>query len=67
MTFTINTHDSWGVLKVGDFATLEQAREAFSSLCQDPWYRDDGTVRGVELLQTGQDGAAQRLDWFAFR
>lgn len=67
MTFTINTHDSWGVLKVADFATLEEARQAFSSLCQDPWYRDDGTVRGVELLQTGRDGAAERLDWFAFR
>ncbi|MFM7754572.1 MAG: hypothetical protein ACKO58_09295 [Cyanobium sp.] len=36
MTFTIRTHDAWGVVPVGSFERLEEARQAFSSLCQDP-------------------------------
>lgn len=67
MTYTINTHDAWGVVQVGEFATLEEARQAFAGICQDPWYRNDGGVRGVELLQAVQQGEAERLDWFAFR
>jgi hypothetical protein len=67
MTFSIRTHDSWGVVPVGDFQTLEEARQVFSALCQDPWYKADGTVKGVELVQTSQAGEAQRLEWFAFQ
>ena len=72
MSFRICTHDAWGVVLVGEFESLEEARQAFASLCQDPWYRQDGTVRGVELLDAGQaaagqpGGSPQRLDWFAF-
>jgi hypothetical protein len=36
MGFSINTHDGWGVVKVGDFQSLEEARRAFTALCQDP-------------------------------
>jgi hypothetical protein len=67
MTYTIQTHDAWGIVKVGDFQSLAEARQAFATLCADPWYRSDGTVRGVELLEGRQDGASQRLDWFAFQ
>jgi hypothetical protein len=67
MTFRIRTHDSWGVVPVGDFQTLEEARQVFSALCQDPWYEADGTVKGVELVQTSLAGEAQRLEWFAFQ
>jgi len=67
MTFSIRTHDSWGVVPVGDFPTLEEARQVFSALCQDPWYGADGTVKGVELVQTNLAGEAQRLEWFAFQ
>ncbi len=67
MTYTIHTHDSWGTVKVGDFQSLEEAREAFAALCSDPWYRSDGTVRGVELIQDGSPGDRHRLDWFAFQ
>lgn len=68
MTFSIYTHDAWGVVPVGDFATLEQARGVFASICADPWYRQDGTVKGVELVQrSAEGGASQRLDWFAFQ
>lgn len=67
MTFTIYTHDSWGIVPVGNFESLEEARRAFSDLCNDPWYRDDGTVQGVELVQTSAANDAQQLDWFAFK
>lgn len=67
MTFAIHTHDAWGIVKVGTFQSPEQARKAFAALCQDPWYQQDGGVRGLELVEEGKDGTTQRLDWFAFR
>ena len=67
MTFRIRTHDSWGVVPVGDFQTLEQARQVFTALCQDPWYKADGTVKGVELVVVSEAGEGQRLEWFSFR
>jgi len=66
MSYSIRTHDSWGVVPVGDFQTLEEARQAFSALCQDPWYKADGTVKGVELVVNSEAEEAQRLDWFSF-
>ena len=41
MTFRIKTHDAWGSTPVGDFPSLEAARQAFSSIYQDPWYQQD--------------------------
>jgi len=67
MTYVVNTHDSWGVVQVGIFSSLEEARTVFSSICDDPWYKSDGTVKGVELVQGAATRASQRLDWFAFR
>ena len=67
MTFSIRTHDSWGVVPVGDFQSLEEARQVFTALCQDPWYKADGTVRGVELVVNSEAGEGQRLDWFSFQ
>jgi hypothetical protein len=66
MAFQINTHDSWGVVNVATFQTLEEARQAFRAICDDPWYRQDGTVKGVELLEETTAGGGQRLDWFGF-
>jgi hypothetical protein len=66
MSFSIYTHDSWGQVHVGDFASLEDARQAFLALRQDAWYGQDGTVKGIELVQTTAKGERQRLDWFAF-
>lgn len=66
MTYAVNTHDSWGIVQVGEFQTLEEARKVFSSICEDPWYKSDGTVRGVELVLGADAGGSQRLDWFAF-
>lgn len=67
MTFTIKTHDAWGTVKVGHFQTLEEAKRAFLSICQDPWYSSDGTVKGVELVEDGEQGESVRMDWFAFK
>jgi hypothetical protein len=66
MTFSVVTHDSWGVVPIGDYSSLEEAREAFTALCEDPWYRQDGTVKGIELLETSPQGTRQRIEWFAF-
>ena len=66
MPFSIRTHDAWGVVQVGAFGSLEEARMAFRELCDDPWYRQDGTVKGIELVQDSSGGTAQRLDWFSF-
>jgi hypothetical protein len=67
MPFAIYTHDSWGVVKVASFQILGEAQHVFSAVCCDPWYQKDGCVKGVELVQNAEDGASQRLDWFAFR
>lgn len=81
MTFSINTHDAWGIVKVGCFASLEEAREAFATLCQDPWYQQDGGVKGLELVDDGDRNgdakgrvgdrdpgtSARRLAWFSLR
>lgn len=66
MTFRLKTHDAWGSTPVGDFPSLEAARQAFSSICQDPWYQQDATVKGIELVEVQADGQSQRLDWHAF-
>jgi hypothetical protein len=61
MTFSINTHDAWGIVRVGCFASLEEAREAFATLCQDPWYQQDGGVKGLELVDDGDgDGDSNK-------
>jgi len=44
----------------------EEARQAFDALRQDAWYRQDGTVKGIELVQTMAQGERQRLEWFSF-
>jgi hypothetical protein len=54
-------------VKVGNYPSLEEARRVFTSICGDPWYKNDGTFKGVELVQEGDAGAGQRVDWFAFR
>lgn len=66
MAFTIYTHDSWGAVAVGSFQTLPEAQDAFKTLCSDPWYKQDGTVRALELTQDNSTGNRERLAWFAF-
>jgi hypothetical protein len=66
MPFRLYTHDGWGKVPVGEFATLEEARSAFSTLGQDPWYRNDGSVKAIELVESGVAAEDRRLDWLAF-
>ncbi len=66
MTYRIDTHDGWGVVTVGRFESLEQASRAFDELCQDPWYRQDGSVRGIELLDDSDPRSPQCLQWQPF-
>lgn len=65
MSFSIYTHDSWGKVQVGDYPSLEEARAVFGALCEDPWYAQDGTVKGIELVESDPRGERHRLDWFA--
>ena len=51
-------------LCIGTFQPQEEARQAYASLCEDPWYKNDGTVKGIELVQASDEGV-QRLDWYA--
>ena len=51
-------------MNVGKFQSLEEAREVFTLICEDPWYKSDGIVKGVELVDNA--GASPRFDWFAF-
>lgn len=67
MAFIINTHDAWGMVQVGSFASLQEAQAAFASLCDDPWCASDGGVRALELVQLGDEPELERLDWHAFR
>ena len=66
MTYAINTHDCWGIVNVGKFQSLEEAKIVFKTLCDDPWYRNDGMVRGVELVQDSGEGELVRIDWLSF-
>jgi hypothetical protein len=55
MTFSLYTQDSWGQLPVGEFASLEEARQAFGR-------HREGDRAGAGHPQ----GERQRLDWFGF-
>ena len=67
ITFVINTHDSWGIVKVANIPSLEEARKVFAAICEDPWHKKDRTVMGVELVLNADTGARHRLEWFSFR
>ena len=67
MTYAINTHDAWGVVMIGNCKSPEEARKVFSVIREDLRYKSDGTIKGVELVQGADAGAAQWVEWFAFR
>jgi len=67
MAYAINTHDSWGIVKIGNYLSLEEARTVFADRCDDLWCKIDGTIKAVVLVQGTDAGAGQGLEWFAFR
>ena len=69
MRFLLHTHDAWGIVTVGNFSSLVEAQQAFTVLCEDPWYRQDGGVKGSKVpdrisvftaLVTGRNALAGR-------
>jgi hypothetical protein len=67
MAYAINIDDAWGIVNVGNYQSLEDARKVFSSIYEDLWYKSDGTVKAVELVLGTDAGSGQGLEWFAFR
>jgi hypothetical protein len=64
MTYAVNTHDCWGVVKVGNYQSIEEARTVFADQCDDLRDKSDGTVRGVELVLGALIGSlGGRLRW----
>ncbi len=47
----MNPHDSWTIVQVGNYYSLEEARKVFLSICEDPWFKSDGIVKGMELVR----------------
>ena len=62
MTYIVYSHDAWGTANVGEFSSLEQAREVFNALRSDGWYLADGTVKGLSIVHAGQT-----LETFSFQ
>ena len=56
MRYSLYLQDSWGRTDVGGFDSLQRAQEAFEALCQDRWCNDDGTVRGLALVEHSAQG-----------
>ncbi|MEO1002941.1 MAG: hypothetical protein AAFX65_07515 [Cyanobacteria bacterium J06638_7] len=48
--YGVVSHDGWGNTCVGDFNSLEEARELFGALCSDHWFLTDGSVKGVSIV-----------------
>jgi len=65
MTYIVYSHDAWGTANVGEFTTLEQAREVFGALCNDRWFLADGTVKGLSLVE-GSGEAGRTIERFSF-
>lgn len=61
--YSVISHDGWGSTSVGEFETLEEARDLFRALCVDHWFLTDGSVKGLSIVDNG-DGAT--VDSFSF-
>ena len=51
MTYAVNTYDSWGILQVGNYQSLEEAKQVFASICprfQESCHPSDQYIRGLE-------------------
>ncbi|CAK6688886.1 hypothetical protein [Synechococcus sp. CBW1107] len=67
MSFSVYSHDAWGTAHVGEFATLDQAREVFTALCSDRWFLADGTVKGLSIVDSSSSsGEGRTVEQFSF-
>lgn len=65
MPYIVYSHDAWGTANVGEFASLEQAREVFQALCSDRWYLADGSVKGLSIVDNSAAGG-RTVESFSF-
>ena len=65
MPFIVYSHDAWGTANVGEFTSLEQAREVFNALCNDRWYLADGSVKGLSIVD-GDASGGRTVERFSF-
>jgi len=66
MTYIVNTHDAWGTAAVGEFQSLEQAREVFNALRNDRWFIADGGVKGLSIVDSSLEGG-RTIERFSFQ
>ncbi len=66
MTYSVISHDAWGSTDVGNFPTLEQAREVFEALQSDRWFVTDGSVRGLSIVERRAGAEATTVERFSF-
>ena len=65
MPYIVYSHDAWGTANVGEFASLEQAREVFQALGSDRWYLADGSVKGLSIVDNSAAGG-RTVESFSF-
>lgn len=65
MSYIVYSHDAWGTANVGEFATLEQARDVFNALRMDRWYVADGSVKGLSIVDSSAEGG-HPIEKFSF-
>jgi hypothetical protein len=61
--YGVYSHDGWGNTCVGECDTLAQAEELFRALRVDHWFLNDGSVKGISLVEHGDGG--RTLESFA--
>jgi hypothetical protein len=66
MTFIVNSHDAWGTAAVGEFQSLEQARDVFNALRNDRWFIADGGVKGLSIVDCSLEGG-RTIESFNFQ
>ncbi|SBO41980.1 hypothetical protein [Cyanobium sp. NIES-981] len=49
--YSVISHDGWGSTSVGEFASLAEAQELFRTLCADRWFRTDGAIKGLSIVE----------------
>ncbi len=55
--YSVVSHDGWGSTSVGEFHSLEEARDLFRALCVDRWFLTDGSVKGLSIVDHGAEGS----------
>jgi len=66
MTYIVNSHDAWGTAALGEFQSLEQARDVFNALSNDRWFIADGGVKGLSIVDSSPEGG-RTIESFSFQ